>query len=134
MKTEVKDKFDSYPGDIKPLALQLRALVFSIAEDLNLGEIDETLKWGEPSYKVKNGSSLRMDWKPATADKFYLFFHCQTKLVDTFRELYSETLQFEGNRSIVLHVKNEIPKKIIRHCFELAMTYKSIQHLPLLGA
>ncbi len=134
MKAEVKNKFDSYPRHIKPLILQLRELVFSVAEDLNLGEIDETLKWGEPSYQVKNGSPVRMDWKPKLPNQYYLFFHCQTKLVDTFRELYSEALELEGNRAIVLHVNKDLPKKIIRHCIELAMTYKSIKHLPLLGA
>lgn len=134
MKAEVKEKFDSYPKRIKPLILQLRELVFSVAEDLNRGEIDETLKWGEPSYLAKNGSPVRMDWKPKYPDHYFLFFHCQTKLVDTFRELYSDVLEFEGNRAIVLDTKKDLPKNAIRHCIEMAMRYKSIKHLPLLGA
>ncbi len=113
--------------------LQLREIVFSVAEDLDLGDIDETLKWGEPSYQVKHGSPVRMDWKPKSPNQYFLFFHCQTKLVDTFRELYSEVLEFEGNRAIVLYVNKDLPKKVIRHCVELAMRYKSIKHLPLLG-
>ena len=132
MKAEVKGKFYSYPKHIKPLILQLRELVFSVAEDLKLGKIDETLKWGEPSYQVKNGSPVRMDWKPKSPNQYFLFFHCQTKLVDTFRELYSEVLEFEGNRAIVLHTNKKLPKKAIRHCLEMAMKYKSIKHLPLL--
>lgn len=134
MKAEVKEKYDSYPEHIRPLILQLRELVFSVAEDLNLGEIEETLKWGEPSYQVKNGSPVRVDWKPKSPNQYFLFFHCQTKLVDTFRELYSESLEFEGNRAIVLYLDKYLPKQIIRHCLELAMRYKSIKHLPLLGA
>ncbi len=134
MKAEVKKKFDSYPKHIKPLILQLREFVFSVAEDLNLGEIDETLKWGEPSYTVKNGSPVRMDWKPKSPNQYFLFFHCQTKLVDTFRELYSEVLEFEGNRAIVFHTNKNLPKKAVRHCLEMAMRYKNIKHLPLLGA
>jgi hypothetical protein len=134
MKSEVKEKFENYPKHIKPLILQLRKLVFSVAEDLNLGEIDETLKWGEPSYQVKGGSPVRMDWKAKYPNQYFLFFHCQTKLVDTFRELYSEVLEFEGNRAIVLHTNRNLPEKAIRHCIEMAMKYKSIRHLPLLGA
>ena len=38
-----------------------------ITSDLELGEVDETLKWGEPSYSVKTGSPL-----PETAIKFCL--------------------------------------------------------------
>jgi len=134
MNAEVQGKFDTYPRHIKPLILQLRDLVFSVAEDFDLGEINETLKWGEPSYQVKNGSPIRMDWKSKYPDKYFLFFHCQTKLVDTFRELYSESLEFEGNRAIVLYVDKDLPEQVIRHCLELAMRYKSIKHLPLLGA
>ncbi len=134
MKAEVKEKIDSYPEDIKLLILQLRKIVFSVAEDLNLGKIDEALKWGEPSYQVKSGSPVRMDWKPKNPNQYFLFFHCQTKLVDTFRELYPEILELDGNRAIVLGVNKAIPQKVIRHCIELAMTYKNIRHLPLLGA
>lgn len=134
MKTDVKEKFDSYPKHIKPLILQLRALVFRVANDLNVGDITETLKWGEPSYQVNNGSPIRMDWKPKSPNQYFLFFHCQTKLVDTFRELYSESLAFEGNRAIVLQVDEKLPENTLRHCLELAMKYKSIKHLPLLGA
>lgn len=134
MKAEVKEKFDSYPMHITPFILQLRELIFTIANDLNLGEVDEALKWGEPSYQVKGGSPVRIDWKPDSPDQYFLFFHCQTKLVDTFRELYSDVLKFQGNRAIVLHTDKNLPTKIIRHCIELAMKYKSIKHLPLLGS
>ncbi len=45
------------------MILQLREIVFSVAEEFDLGEIEETLKWRELSYKSKNGSPVRMDWK-----------------------------------------------------------------------
>jgi hypothetical protein len=134
MKSETQDKFDSYPEHIKLLMLRLRELVYSVAEDLSLGDVEENLKWGEPSFQTRGGSPVRMDWKPRFPQKYFLFFHCQTKLVDTFRELYSDTLEFEGNRAIVLYVDQELPEKTIKHCLQLAMTYKSIKHLPLLGA
>jgi hypothetical protein len=134
MKTEVQDKFDRYPKHVAPLLLKLRSIMFSVAEDCNLGTVEETLKWGEPSYLVKGGSAVRMDWKPQTPDRYFLFFHCQTKLVDTFRELYSSSLEFQGNRAIVLGVEKELPEKVIRHCIALAFRYKAIKHLPLLGA
>jgi hypothetical protein len=134
MRAEIEEKFSRYPKHIKPLILQLRELVFSIAESLNIKDVDETLKWGEPSYHVKGGSPVRIDWKPKSPDRYYLFFHCQTKLVDTFRELYSDSLEFEGNRAIVLRVDKDPPLELLRHCLELAMKYQSIKHLPLLGA
>jgi hypothetical protein len=75
-----------------------------------------------------------MDWKPKTPQHFYLFFHCQTKLVDTFRELYSDTLVFEGNRAIILNLKALFPEPQLKHSITLALTYRNIKHLPLLSA
>jgi len=133
MKSEIQEKFDSYPEHIIPLMLQLRGLMFSVAENHNLGKVEETLKWGEPSYLVNKGSAVRMDWKSKSPGQYFLFFHCQTKLVDTFRELYSSSLAFQGNRAIVLNVNNKLPERIVRHCIEMAFRYKTIKHLPMLG-
>jgi hypothetical protein len=82
---------------------------------------------------VKGGSTVRFDWKERTPQHYFIFFNCKTKLVDTFRELYSDDLEFEGNRAIVLTLSDPIPRAILQHCIELSLTYKSIKHLPLLG-
>ena len=133
MKLEVQAKFDSYPDDVKALLLGIRALIFDVIKDKNLGEVEETLKWGEPSYLVKGGSAVRFDWKPKYPEQYFIFFNCNTSLVDTFRELYSDVLKFQGNRAIVLNVNEPLPQNVIRQCIELSLQYKSIKHLPLLG-
>lgn len=134
MNKTVKSRFDTYP-EVARLRLEaLRALVFQIASELELDEVEESLKWGEPSYRVKTGSPFRMDWKEKTPDYYYLFFHCQSKLVDTFHELYGDTLQFQGNRAVVLSLSQPFPEAIIKRCLELALTYQQRKHLPLLGA
>ena len=66
MNKVVKDRFDEYPENARVRLAELRNLVFQIASELELGEVEETLKWGEPSYSVKTGSPLRMDWKLTT--------------------------------------------------------------------
>jgi len=43
-----------------------------------------------------------MAWKASKPNQYALYFHCKTTLVDTFKELYSDVLTFEGNRAIVL--------------------------------
>ncbi|NOH24685.1 DUF1801 domain-containing protein [Vibrio europaeus] len=134
MNNAVKERFDEYPENARARLTELRDLVFKIASELDLGEVDETLKWGEPSYSVKTGSPLRMDWKLKSPNNYYLFFNCQTKLVDTFRELYGEELVFQGNRAIVLSLSKPIPESAIKSCLELALTYQQRKHLPLLGA
>ncbi|MBF4242963.1 DUF1801 domain-containing protein, partial [Vibrio anguillarum] len=112
---------------------ELRNLVFQIVSELDLGDVDESLKWGEPSYSVKTGSPLRMDWKLKSPNNYYLFFNCQTKLVDTFRELYGDELVFQGNRAIVLSLSKPLPETVIKSCLELALTYHQRKNLPLLG-
>jgi hypothetical protein len=133
MHPDIQSKFATYPEHVRPAMLYLRSLMFSVAEEHQLGKVVETLSWGEPSYRVKLGSAVRMDWKPKDPNHYFMFFHCQTKLVDTFRELYSDTLAFQGNRAILLELNRELPDDIIRHCLEMAFTYKNRKYLPLLG-
>lgn len=52
--------------------------------------------------------------KPAT-DRYAVYFHCQTDLVETFRELYPE-LRYGGNRSISFDIKETLPEGKLRHC------------------
>jgi hypothetical protein len=127
-------KFDEYPENVKRVLLQVRSLILEVAQQQSLGAVEETLKWGEPSYLVKGGSAIRFDWKEKTPQQYFLFFNCKTKLVDTFRELYSDDLEFQGNRAIVLNLNEPIPTVILQHCLELSLKYKSIKHLTLLGA
>lgn len=134
MDKVVKDRFDEYPDNARVRLEELRNLVFQVVSELELGEVDETLKWGEPSYSVKTGSPLRMDWKLKSPNNYYLFFNCQTKLVDTFRELYGDELVFQGNRAIVLSLSKPLPETVIKSCLGLALTYQQRKSLPLLGA
>lgn len=133
MESPIKDKFNQYPDDIKPLLTDLRELIIECAKQLNSGKVEESLKWGEPSYSVKDGSPIRIDWKAKTPELYYMFFNCNTKLVDTFRELYADVLKFEDNRAIVIDTSCPAPKEDIKHCIELALRYQKIKHLPLLG-
>ncbi len=134
MDKAVSNHFNGYPNNVRPKLLHLRSLIFQISSDLNLGEVEEALKWGEPSYRSKTGSPIRIDWNVKSPNYYYLFFNCKTTLVETFRELYGDALEFQGNRAIVLHLTEPLPEQIIKHCIELGLTYQKIKHLPLLGA
>ncbi len=131
---DVKNKFDSYPFEIKVKMLKLRSLILNTYNQSNEAEsIEECLKWGEPSYLVKSGSTVRIDWKSKNSEFLNIYFNCKSKLVETYREIYSDELIFEKNRAILLKVNEVFPEKNLVHCFELAMNYHKIKHLPLLG-
>ena len=106
--------------------LALRRLIFDTAKATEgVGPLEETLKWGQPSYltpETKSGSTIRIDQVKPADDRYAVYFHCQTDLVETFRELYPE-LRYGGNRSILLDVEERLPEAALRHCVALALTY-----------
>src|SRR5580693_2142286 len=99
--------FSAYPKSLKAKLLALRRLIFDTAKTTKgVGALQETLKWGQPSYlttKTKSGSTIRIDRVKSAANQYALYFHCQTDLVETFRELYPTQLRYGGNRSILLN-------------------------------
>jgi len=132
--TNVLSKMEFYPEKAKSFAIHIRNLIYVTAKLEGIEIVEETLKWGEPSFKSTKGTPIRIDWKEKTPDKFYIFFNCQTLMIETCKELYNSNLVFEGNRAIVLNLHEEPPKQILQHCFSLALRYHTIKKLPLLGA
>jgi Domain of unknown function (DU1801) len=118
--------FSTYPTPVKAKLLALRRLILDTAKTTNgVGVLEETLKWGQPSYLTpasKSGSTIRIDQVKAEAGRYAVYFHCQTDLVETFRELYPE-LRYGGNRSILLDAGEKLPEAALRHCVALALTY-----------
>ena len=134
MKPDIQTKFSTYPLEARTQLENVRRLIFSVAEENNLNPVEETLKWGEASYKVKRGSTIRIDWKPEEPKTIKLYFHCQTSLVETFKELYRDEFEYQGKRAVVVPLSADIDKGPLSHCIELALKYHSLKHLPLLGA
>ncbi len=115
--------------------MNLRALILDVAErNRKIAPVREALRWGEPSYLSASGSTIRLGWKAEEPAQYALLFNCQSKLVPTFRELYSDLLEFSGNRAIIYATDQPIASEAIRHCIELALRYKQVRQLPLLGA
>lgn len=124
---------NSWPLVSQEAVLCVREWIFEIANDEQLGRIDETLKWGEPAYLATHGSTIRIAWKKKTPDQLFIFFNCNSTLVETFRELYSYDLVFDGNRAIVLDLNTEANTVVIKHCLSMALNYHKLKKLPLLG-
>ncbi|MCC0028746.1 MAG: DUF1801 domain-containing protein [Brucellaceae bacterium] len=107
------------------LAARLRALIAETARETDgVGEIAESVKWGEPSFapaRPRIGSSVRLQER-ANGD-VALMFICHTGLVERFRDLYGDTLTLEGNRAIVLSPDEALPVDALKHCIAMALTY-----------
>ena len=123
----VQQVFDSYPAPIRIKLMALRRLIFdTAASTAGVGELEETLKWGEPAYltaKSKSGSTVRIAYNPTKPLQYAMYFNCQTTLVDTFRTTFPKDFQFEGNRAIVFKMDEEVAKQELIFCIAAALTY-----------
>mgnify|MGYP002631511259 CR=1 FL=1 len=123
---EVASVFDQYPEEIRPRLLFLRDLIFETAAETDgVGALQETLKWGEPSYltaETKSGSTVRIGWKEKK-DHYAIYFKCTTDLIPTFRSKYPTTFKYEGTRAITFNLEDDIPAEELRDCISLALTY-----------
>lgn len=107
------------PDDLKVLIHRVAAATPEI------GPLEESLKWGEPSFTPARrnvGSSVRIARRNDSG--LALMFICHTNLVDEFRELYPDRLTYEGNRAIVLSDATAQDQDALAHCIALALTYK----------
>jgi hypothetical protein len=123
----VRQVFESYPPPIRAKLMALRQLIFDTAvRTAGVGELEEALKWGEPAYltsKTKSGSTLRIAYKATKPSQYAMYFNCQTTLVDTYRTMFPNDFQFEGNRAIVFELAERLPKKELAWCITAALTY-----------
>ena len=105
--------------------LHLRALVFEMAQATATGPLTATLKWGEPAYlttATRAGTTLRLSANPEDRLPCRILVHCQTTLIDQYRDRFGDVLQFEGNRAVRLPITG-FPEDAVRHCMALALTY-----------
>ncbi len=101
---QVATHFDCYPAAVKKRMLALR----------------------EPAYltsQTRSGSTLRLDWKPKHPQQLAMYFNCQTTLVATFRSLFPNDFQYEGNRALLLNLSGPLPKKELSICITATLTY-----------
>ncbi len=127
---KVESVFANYPDLVRDKMLFLRELVFETAKKIDgIGEIEETLKWGEPSFICKNGSTLRMDWKDKNPNQYAVYFKCTSRLVETFKLVFKKTFEYEGNRAIVFQMGDEIPIAELKKCIKATLTYHKVKQL-----
>ena len=121
---DVEAVFRAHAPAMRAKLLKLRGIILATAAKMDgVGEIVETLRWGQPSYIAKGGSTIRIDAVKTEPGRYAMYFICHTDLIARFREHYPQ-LDYGGNRSILLHTRERIPEDALRHCISMALTYK----------
>ena len=131
---EVELIFQNYPQLVKDKMLFLRELIIETATEIdNIKYLEETLKWGEPSYLTKIGSTIRMNWSSKSPKQYAMYFQCTSRLVETYKTVFKNNFNFEGKRAIVFQIDDEIPVEELRQCIKAALTYHKVKHMPTLN-
>lgn len=127
MPPAVATVFKTYPPPLRAKLMALRKLILDTAAFTDgVGPLDETLKWNQPSYLTAAtgaGTTVRIDRVKSDEPLYAIYFHCQSGLVDRFRELYPQIFRYEGNRAIVFDLADKVPEAELRHCIGLALTH-----------
>lgn len=130
---KVAEVFENYPAGFPEKLKHLRQLIIDTAEEIGVGKLEETLKWGQPSYLAPKGSTVRLGWKKSN-NHYAIYFKCTSKLVSTFREIYGDKFNYEKNRAIEFSLTDKVPEEALKHCISMALQYHLVKKIPLLGA
>lgn len=124
---QTRDALSHLPDELTQKLMSLRELILKTAsENPAIGPLEETLKWGEPSFLTsasKSGTTIRINRHNKDDNLYAMYVHCQTNLLDQYRQLYGDTLTLDGNRAVVFDVEKDPPLEAVRHCISMALTY-----------
>jgi hypothetical protein len=125
--------FKTYPKAAARYLMYLRKLIIETTQELEgVGALEETLKWGEPSYLTsytKSGSTVRIDWKKSDPEFVFVFFKCTSNLLPTYRKKYKTDFEYVGNRAIKIYIGAIINEDKFKNCIALALTYHNNKRL-----
>lgn len=123
---KVAAAFEKTPPTVRKRLLLLRKLIFDMAAKTSgVGPLEETLKWDSPSYltsETQSGTTIRIDRVGSRKGMYGIFVHCQSNVVEEFKQQVSTPLNFDSTRGIILDAKDDIPEEISYFIY-LALTY-----------
>jgi hypothetical protein len=121
----VAQAFDDMPDDTRAHLYALRTLIFDTAATLPVGRIEESLKWGQPSYTTpdtKAATPIRLGI--AKSGDIAVLTHCQATVMSDFRALAPPDMRFDGNRALHLSPDAPLPLEEITPLIRAALTYR----------
>ncbi len=124
---DVQEVFSSYPDHARQRLLEIRQLIFNCASaDETIGELTETLKWGEPAYlteKTGSGSTIRLGFKDNQPDTVAIYFNCQTTIIKQIQQRFDGLFDCVNNRAVLIPAKDSLPEKELSECINFSLKY-----------
>lgn len=126
LNPETAHVFSQYQSQTKQTLLIIRQWIFDIAQSSDeIGEIEECLKWGEPSYVThspKSGTTLRLSQLKSNPTEYALCVHCQTTLIEEFRQVYPD-FKYDKNRGVIFDSNKPVATDAVKQFIYLALSY-----------
>ena len=109
--------------------LELRALIHEVASATGTDPLEETLKWGQPSFlpAKRAGTTIRLGATPTHAA---IYVHCQTTLVNGYRERFPTEFAYEGNRAVLIPHEAPLNHDALCQIIAAALTYHRNKKAP----
>lgn len=125
---QILDSFSrNLPTHTAGTLFKLRDLIFKIAEKHpEIGPIEESLKWGQPSYapqKKCTGTPIRLGTIKDAPHKLGLFVHCQTDIIENFRLKHNTLFEWDKTRALIIDSTKPIPFAALETFILMALTY-----------
>ncbi|WP_232227806.1 hypothetical protein [Leptospira wolbachii] len=104
--------------------MEIRDWVYDLSvADARIGEIEECIKWGQPSFLTpitKSGSTIRIGKVSDT--EFALFFNCKTTIAQEIAIEFPE-LKCDGKRALYFAANQKLAKTKVISCLQKALLY-----------
>jgi len=117
----VEPAFAAFPTEPRKVLDALRTLILTEAAQLGV-EVDECLRWGQPSYISAKGSTLRLGI--AKSGDPAIFAHCQTTIISDFAAQFGTDFKIQGNRAVTFSNPHDIQPDKLRLLIAHALQYK----------
>ncbi len=121
----VEPYFASLPQHARTHLENLRDIIRAAAEASGTAPLEESLKWGQPSFAPpkRKGTPIRLSWSQKTPDRVDLLVHCQTTLVDAWRHRFGELFEYSGTRAVHIPLGTPLPEEALHIMAVMALTY-----------
>lgn len=124
--TALNNVIATWSAPATAMAQACRAVFLDVAQEADVGPLEESLKWGQPAWrptKPRMGSTLRMDWDAGAPGQLALFVDCKTDLAARMRDLYPDLPGNDGQRRIVIDLDAPLPEQAVAHLAEMTFGY-----------
>ncbi|MGE8720984.1 DUF1801 domain-containing protein [Leptospira terpstrae] len=122
------ESLSSYYFNLSPVMLdkfmEIRNWIYEISQaNDQIGEIEECIKWGQPSFLTpitKSGSTIRIG--KVNDAEFALFFNCKTTIAQEIAIEFPE-LKCDGKRALYFAANQKLAKTKVISCLQKALLY-----------